>query len=56
MQDRSTAEVMACFYRRLLRRGRQVRPAALRQAQLELMSEPEFHDPYHWTALAVCGD
>ncbi len=57
VQDRSTAELMDRFYRRLLRDGRQLRPAAaLRRAQLELISEPEFRDPYHWAAFAVYGD
>ncbi len=57
VQDRSAAELMDRFYRRLLRGDRQVRPAAaLREAQLELLSEPEFRDPYHWAAFAVYGD
>ncbi len=58
VQDRSTAELMDRFYRRLLQgSGGRLRPAAaLRQAQGELINEPEFRDPYHWAAFAVYGD
>lgn len=57
VQDRAAAELMDRFYRRLLRGGRQLRPAAaLREAQLELRREPELRDPYYWAAFAVYGD
>ncbi len=59
VQDRSAAELMDRFYKHLLPQpgGRMRSPAAaLRQAQLELMSDPEFRDPYHWAAFALYGD
>jgi CHAT domain-containing protein len=59
VQDRSTAELMDLFYHRLLRgpaSQRKSPAAALREAQLELMAEPGFEDPYHWAAFAVYGD
>ncbi|MCP4654160.1 MAG: CHAT domain-containing protein [bacterium] len=57
VQDHATAELMNRFYRCLLRDGATASPAAaLRAAQLELRSEPEFRDPYHWAAFAVYGD
>ena len=55
VQDRSTAELMDAFYRRLLTDG-QTPSAALRAAQLELRAKPGYGDPYHWAAFAVYGD
>lgn len=57
VQDRSTAELMESFYRHLLTGGGPLRPAAaLRAAQIELMAEPDYRDPYHWAAFALYGD
>ena len=57
VQDHAAAELMNRFYRHLLADGGQARPAAaLRAAQLELLSDPEYRDPYHWAAFAIYGD
>ncbi|MEM7584221.1 MAG: CHAT domain-containing tetratricopeptide repeat protein [Acidobacteriota bacterium] len=57
VQDRSTAELMNHLYRRLLSAEDPLpAAAALRAAQLELMSDPRYRDPYHWAAFAVYGD
>ncbi len=65
-QDHSTAELMKRFYRFLLQdstpRNPQQSPlalrpvAALRAAQLELLADPRWRDPYHWAAFAFYGD
>lgn len=58
VQDKATAELMDRFYRRLLSdSAATIRPAAaLRAAQLELLNETDYQDPYHWAAFALYGD
>lgn len=58
VQDKATAELMDRFYQRLLSdSAATIRPAAaLRAAQLELLNETDYQDPYHWAAFALYGD
>jgi CHAT domain-containing protein len=55
VRDRSTAELMARFYRNLLAQGRPP-AAALREAQLSMVAEARWRDPYHWAAFVLQGD
>jgi CHAT domain-containing protein/tetratricopeptide (TPR) repeat protein len=53
--DRATAELMRVFYRRLLQEGDS--PAlALRNAQLSVMRNPRWRNPYFWAAFTLQGD
>jgi CHAT domain-containing protein/Tfp pilus assembly protein PilF len=55
VQDRATAELMERFYRAMLRDG--LSPAAaLRSAQLSLLRERRWRDPYHWAPFVLQGD
>lgn len=55
VQDRSTAELMARFYRALLESGRPP-SAALREAQLSLLRERRWRDPYFWSPFVLLGE
>lgn len=55
VQDRATAELMGYFYAALLRDGERP-PAALRQAQLSMLRDSRWSDPYHWAAFVLYGD
>jgi CHAT domain-containing protein/Flp pilus assembly protein TadD len=55
VNDRATAELMAAFYRSMLRQGK--RPsAALREAQLELRKQKRWESPYYWAAFVEHGE
>jgi CHAT domain-containing protein len=55
VNDRATAELMAAFYRSMLREGK--RPsAALREAQLELRKQKRWQSPYYWAAFVEHGE
>jgi CHAT domain-containing protein len=55
VNDRATAELMAGFYRRMLRQSK--RPAAaLREAQLELRKQQRWASPYYWAAFVQHGE
>ena len=55
VDDAATAELMGVFYKAMLKDG--LRPAAaLRQAQMELMKEKRWHDPYYWAAFTLQGE
>ena len=55
VRDRATAELMRRFYQRLLTDG--LRPtAALRQAQLSMLREPQWQAPYFWAGFVLQGD
>src|SRR5262249_7574778 len=55
VNDAATAELMKRFYRGMLKDG--LRPAAaLRAAQLEMMSRPAWKSPYFWSAFALQGE
>ncbi len=55
VNDRATAELMAAFYKSMLRSGK--RPsAALREAQLELRKHKRWESPYYWAAFVEHGE
>jgi CHAT domain-containing protein len=54
VRDRATAEFMSRFYEPLLRRH--LAPeAALRSAQLAMMKDPRWSQPYYWAAFTMQG-
>lgn len=55
VQDRATAELMAHFYRAMLRDG-QTPAAALREAQLALSRDRRWADPYYWAGFILLGE
>jgi CHAT domain-containing protein len=55
VDDLATSELMARFYRALLRGG-QSAPAALRTAQREMAADRRWSDPYYWAGFVVQGD
>ena len=54
VHDEATRELMAGFYRRLIR-GEE-RGEALRGAQLEMLHRPERADPFFWASFILLGD
>jgi tetratricopeptide (TPR) repeat protein len=55
VEDRSTAELMTRFYRAMWEED--LRPAAaLRKAQLAMLADRRFHDPFAWAAFVCQGD
>jgi CHAT domain-containing protein/tetratricopeptide (TPR) repeat protein len=55
VDDLATAELMKRVYRGMLKDG--MRPAAaLRAAQVELMSQPRWGAPYYWAAFEIQGE
>jgi CHAT domain-containing protein len=55
VNDRATAELMARFYRKMLRDGQ--RPAAaLRAAQVEMWKTKQWSAPYYWAAFTLQGE
>ena len=55
LNDRATAELMARFYRKMLKDG--LRPAAaLRAAQVELSKNPQWQAPYFWAGFTLQGE
>ncbi|MGC9526896.1 MAG: CHAT domain-containing protein [Limnospira sp.] len=55
VNDISTAAFMAEFYRQLVQPG-VGKAKALRQAQLSLLREPRYRDPYYWAAFVLIGN
>jgi CHAT domain-containing protein len=55
VEDRATAELMARFYRAMLRGGESP-AAALRDAQLALLRQRRWRQPYSWAGFVVQGD
>ncbi len=55
IDDRATAEFMKRFYEAMLGQGR--RPAAaLRTAQLSLLGDKRWREPYYWAAFTLQGE
>ena len=55
VNDQATSELMADFYKKLLRGGK--RPSeALREAQVELRKQKRWESPYYWAAFVQHGD
>lgn len=55
VNDEATADLMAAFYRGLLREGR-TPAAALRAAQIELSARKRWQSPYYWAAFVQQGE
>jgi CHAT domain-containing protein/tetratricopeptide (TPR) repeat protein len=55
VEDRSTAELMGRFYQRMLQ-DRFTPSAALREAQLSMLREPEWSHPYQWAPFLFQGE
>lgn len=55
VSDQATAELMARFYRGMLKDN--LRPAAaLRAAQVSLMKESDWRSPFYWAAFTLQGE
>jgi CHAT domain-containing protein len=55
VRDMATSELMKRFYAGILTQG--LRPAAaLRAAQLSLLADLRWQDPYYWAAFALQGE
>ncbi|HLI84669.1 MAG TPA: CHAT domain-containing tetratricopeptide repeat protein [Bryobacteraceae bacterium] len=54
VRDRATAELMRRFYEALLRRHFPP-AAALREAQLSMLRDPRWSNPYYWAAFVMEG-
>jgi len=55
LNDRATAELMASFYRKMLKDG--LRPAAaLQAAQVEMSKQPQWQAPYFWAGFTLQGE
>jgi CHAT domain-containing protein/Tfp pilus assembly protein PilF len=55
IEDQPTADLMASFYRGMLRQG--LSPAAaLRRAQLEMRRNPGRQSPYYWAGFSLQGE
>ncbi len=55
VNDRATSELMARFYRKMLKEGR--RPAdALRMAQVEMWRQRRWRAPYYWATFVLQGE
>lgn len=55
VNDRATAELMARFYRRMIKEG--LRPAAaLRAAQVEMSKQSQWQNPYYWAGFTLQGE
>jgi len=55
VEDKSTSILMKNFYENWLQKG-MTKPAALRQAQLDLKAIPEYSHPYYWAPFVMIGD
>ena len=54
--DRSTAELMTDFYKRLLAAEQVSPPAALRNAQLTMITGKKYSAPFYWAPFVLVGD
>ena len=55
VDDRATAELMKRFYEGML--ARRLSPAAaLRSAQLGMLKQQQWQDPYYWAAFVLYGE
>jgi CHAT domain-containing protein len=53
--DKSTAELMPEFYRRLLA-GQSSAPAAMRAAQISMIAGKRYSAPFYWAPFVLVGD
>jgi CHAT domain-containing protein len=54
--DKSTADLMTDFYRRLLAPGDSTSSAALRAAQLSMIATKKYSAPFYWAPFVLVGD
>jgi CHAT domain-containing protein/Tfp pilus assembly protein PilF len=54
VSDRSTADFMTAFYKNLLQKGLN-KPAALKQARLEMIRNQKYSHPYYWAPFILIG-
>ncbi|MGQ0763053.1 MAG: CHAT domain-containing tetratricopeptide repeat protein [Acidobacteriota bacterium] len=54
--DKSTAELMTDFYKRFLAAGSPSRSAALRDAQLAMISGKKYSAPFYWAPFVLVGE
>jgi CHAT domain-containing protein len=55
VNDKATAELMARFYRGMLRENK-TPAAALRTAQIEMSQQTQWRSPYYWAAFVLQGE
>jgi CHAT domain-containing protein/Tfp pilus assembly protein PilF len=56
VEDESVSELMQSFYRAVLGKSLRSPASALREAQLEIMRNPRWRDPYYWAAFVFVGE
>jgi CHAT domain-containing protein len=57
VSDASTAELMIDFYKRLLAKGAPTTsPAAMRAAQIAMITGKKYSAPFHWAPFVLVGD
>ena len=56
VSDRSTAELMTNFYRRLLTGKGQPAAASMREAQTQMIASKRFSQPFYWASFVLVGD
>jgi CHAT domain-containing protein len=54
--DKSTADLMTDFYRRLFSEGGGSTSGALRAAQLSMISAKKYSAPFYWAPFVLVGD
>jgi CHAT domain-containing protein len=56
VSDNPTAQLMAQFYRDMLKNGRQSPAGALRSAQLSMLKDKRWESPYFWSGFVLQGE
>ncbi|HEX8636335.1 MAG TPA: CHAT domain-containing tetratricopeptide repeat protein [Pyrinomonadaceae bacterium] len=56
VSDKSTADLMIDFYKRLLTKQSTAAPAAMRAAQLAMIQGKTYSAPFHWAPFILVGD
>ena len=56
VDDSASAKLMERFYRKMLGAEKMTASAALRAAQIEMMREKRWEDPYYWAAFVLQGE
>jgi CHAT domain-containing protein len=55
VNDEATSELMSRFYKKMLQEKLQP-AAALRAAQIEMLQNPQWKQPYYWAAFTLQGE
>ena len=56
VSDKSTADLMTDFYKRLLTKQSSAPPAAMRAAQLAMIQGKKYSAPFYWAPFVLVGD